>query len=367
MIKLIQPYIEYEEVEADLRRIFETKQFTKGPYVQTFIEALSDYTKARYVHLTSSATTALSTCLTLLNIQKGDEVIVSDFSFPASANVIENLGAIPIFVDVDLDTFNMNPKLLVSQITPRTKAVIFVDALGNPSNLLEIKNICANKGIPLIEDGACSIGSSIQNEKIGNIADLTCFSFHPRKLLTTGEGGAILTNNETWNHQLNILLNHGATIRDTGFDFIYSGFNYRLSDISCLLGIHQLNKLDDIIQRRQSLHDLYEANLTPLGFQAQKVNKDTTHNKQSVVFKTPPSIDRDKLINYLFVNHIEATMGTYSLSNTSFYTKKYQQQQINSAYLQKHTITLPCHDDVPAEKVIEKIVSFHKKTSTDLK
>ncbi|GAF63761.1 spore coat biosynthesis protein [Bacillus sp. TS-2] len=358
MIRIIKPYIHYEDVEADIKEIFKTKQLTKGPFVTKFTEALSDYTQANYVHFTSSATTALSTCLELINIKKGDEVIISDFSFPATANVVENIGAKPIFADVEIDTYNMDPTHLKSLINRQTKAVIFVDALGNPSNLLEVKKICEEHNIILIEDAACSIGSSINHKKIGNIADLTCFSFHPRKLLTTGEGGAILTNSTKWNEALKILLNHGATLSNQQIEFHSSGFNYRLPDLACVLGIHQLKILDQIIERRLELKKKYQSALEPLGYTLQTVKEPVKHNVQSIVFTTPNSINRNALIQYLYEHQIETTIGTYSLSQTSYYLRKYQSPQPNSLFLQNHTITLPCHDDVPFDYVIEVIQNY---------
>lgn len=167
-------------------------------------------------------------------------MIVSDFSFPATVNVIEDLGAKPIFADVDLETFNMLPEELESQITSRTKAVLFVDALGNPTGITNIKHICEAYGLPLVDDAACAMGSSEYGCKSGKIADLTCFSFHPRKLLTTGEGGAITTDREALKDWFSVKLNHGAAISDGQLDFMDFGYNYRLSDIQAALGIKQL-------------------------------------------------------------------------------------------------------------------------------
>ncbi|MCY9399006.1 aminotransferase class I/II-fold pyridoxal phosphate-dependent enzyme, partial [Bacillus haynesii] len=231
MIRLIEPYITFEEVEAELKEIFSSGMLTKGPFVRTFTDHISQYVGAKHAFLTTSATTALSMCLKILNVQPGDEVIVSDFSFPATVNVIEDLGAKPVFADVDLETFNMLPEELESQITSRTKAVLFVDALGNPTGITNIKHICEEYSLPLVDDAACAIGSSEYGCKSGKIADLTCFSFHPRKLLTTGEGGAITTDREEWKDWLSVKLNHGAAISDGQLDFIDFGYNYRLSDI----------------------------------------------------------------------------------------------------------------------------------------
>lgn len=216
---------------------------TKGPFVQQFTEKLKHYVGAKHGYLTTSATTALSTCLRLLNIQPGDEVILSDFSFPATVNVVEDVGAKPIFADVDLETFNMLPEELEKQVTPNTKAVIFVDALGNPAGITNIKQICHQYQLPLIDDAACALGSRENGVHSGKIADLTCFSFHPRKLLTTGEGGAITTDFDDWQDWLKMKLNHGAVYANEQMDFVDYGYNYRLPDIQCLMGLKQLEKL----------------------------------------------------------------------------------------------------------------------------
>lgn len=158
--------------------------------------------------MTTSATNGLGLALRVLGVGVSDEVIVSDFSFPATANVVEDLGAIPVFADVSLDTFNMSPSFLESRISAQTKAVIFVDALGNPSGIHQVKEVCRDHKLPLVEDAACAIGSAELGARCGNIADLTCFSFHPRKLLTTGEGGAITCNSDRYAADLAVKLNH---------------------------------------------------------------------------------------------------------------------------------------------------------------
>lgn len=347
MIRLIKPYISYEEVESEFRKVFDTGIFTKGEYSRIFPEELKRYTGSKYAFLTTSATTALTMCLKLLDIGRGDEVIVSDFSFPASANVIEDVGATPIFADVSLETFNMMPDQLESKITKKTKAVIFVDAFGNPSGLLRIKEICQKKNIPLIEDAACAIGSSINGVKVGNIADLTCFSFHPRKLLTTGEGGAILTSNDIYADRLAVKLNHGAN----EFDFIDYGYNYRLPELQCLMGITQLKKLDEIIRQRNDIKDQYCLRLENSGFFAQKVFNGIDHNVQSLVFKLPEGIDQQDLIFKLKSQNVETTIGTYSLSYCKYYREKYNDVQRNGKWLYNNTITLPCLKDLDVEQV----------------
>lgn len=360
MIKIIKPYINFEEVENEFRDIFESGWFTKGKFVESFKEELKNYSNAKYSFLTTSATTALTMSLKVLDIKKGDEVIVSDFSFPATVNVVEDLAATPIFADVDLDTYNMLPEDLERKITAKTKAVIFVDALGNPSGIHKIKEICEKNNIPLIEDAACAIGSKENNVKCGNIADFTCYSFHPRKLLTTGEGGAITVNNESYAKKLDIKLNHGARWNDGKMDFVDYGYNYRMSEIQAVMGIKQLAKLDEIIVSRNKIRNEYVEGLLPLGFDVQQINDDVIHNIQSLVFKVPFGVNRDNLVIYLKENGIETTLGTYCLSAGTYYKNKYNDIQPNAKYLEDNTITFPCYDGVDVEYIIRNIDKFIK-------
>ena len=356
MIKLVKPYISFEEVEGDFRSIFESGWFTKGQFVEGFRQEIKKYTGAKHSFLTTSATTALSVCLRVLGIKEGHEVLVSDFSFPATANVVEDVGAKPVFVDVSLETFNMLPYELEKQITSKTKAVIFVDAFGNLSGIHEIKNICKSRNIPLIEDAACALGSSEFGMKSGNIADLTCFSFHPRKVITTGEGGAIATNSEEFSKKLEIKLNHGSVSKNVGFDFIDYGYNFRMSELQAAMGITQLKKIDDIVVERNETREDFIAFLTDFGFVPQKINPGAISNVQSLVFTMPSKINRDDFIARLKSNHLEVTLGTYSLSSSSYYREKYNNVQKNALFLQENTLTFPCYRGVDVEKV-KSIVS----------
>lgn len=360
-IRLIKPYIGFDEVEADMRQIFESGIFTRGLHVEAFRKEICAYTGARHAHLATSATTALSVCLKLIGIEQGDEVVVSDFSFPATANVVEDLGARPVFADVSLDTYNILPSALRACMSEKTKAVIAVDAFGNPSGMHEIAAICKEYAVPFIEDAACAIGSSEFGLKVGNIADLTCFSFHPRKLLTTGEGGAITTNNEAWSAWFDIKLNHGASgMLGYGLDFIEHGYNYRLSEPQALMGRVQLNKLDAIVAERNQIRAAYVNFLEGAGFLPQVRNVDVVHNVQSLVFRVPTGISRDELILGLRSDGIETTIGTYCLSGTTYYQQRYSNVQPNAARLQEETITLPCYQGLDVERVCSAILSRSK-------
>ncbi|ABR91444.1 spore coat biosynthesis protein [Janthinobacterium sp. Marseille] len=358
-IRLIKPYLQFAEVEAEFREIFENGMFTRGQHVEALRQELKEYTGAKHAFLATSATTALWTCMKLLDIKQGDEVIVSDFSWPATANVVEDMGARPVFADVSLETFNMLPEDLESKINARTKAVIFVDALGNPSGLSEIKKICERHGVPLIEDAACAIGSSEFGRRCGSIADITCFSFHPRKLINTGEGGAILTDRDDWAQWLEIKLGAGVSgMKGPGVDFVDFGYNFRLPEMAALMGRRQLAKLESIVDERNEIRSLYVEKLAPLGYTVQKINDGVRHNIQSLVFRVPNDISRDSVIRELKNVGIESTIGTYALGSTTYYESKYSQGPANSKKLFESTLTLPCYRDVDVSRVARAIASI---------
>jgi dTDP-4-amino-4,6-dideoxygalactose transaminase len=357
MVRLIKPYIGFDEVKSEFEEILDSGILTRGKYSKLLPECICDYTGAKYAFNATSATTALSACLKVLNVGPGSEVVVSDFSFPATANVVEECGAVPIFADVSLETYNMLPEQLESKITKKTKAVIFVSALGNPDGLTEIKKICCNHNIPLINDAACGIGSSIEKLKVGNIADFECFSFHPRKLLTSGEGGAITTNNYKYAQTLEIILMHGAKIQPDGhMDFVTYGYNYRLPELQCVMLIKQISKLDSIVAERNAQRLRYSELLEPYGFVHQKHNVDKViHNMQSIVFSVPCGTDRDRLSSKLKLAGVETTIGTYCLSNCTYFKNKYKNVQSNAVWLEKNTLTLPCYNGVDINFVCDAI------------
>jgi dTDP-4-amino-4,6-dideoxygalactose transaminase len=352
----MKPYISYDEVEAEFKAVFESGIFTRGHNVENLRNELAEYTGSKHAFLMTSATTALWMCLKLLKIGAGDEVIVSDFSFPATANAVEDLGAVPVFADVDMDTFNMLPEELEKKINARTKAVIFVDALGSPSGLTEIKEICDKHGLPLIEDAACGIGSAENGRRCGSIADMTCFSFHPRKLISSGEGGAITTNRDDWAEWLDMKLMHGSKgMKGIAMDFIDYGYNFRLPELQAIMASKQLTKIEKIVDERNAIRNIYVSKLESLGFVAQKISEGARSNIQSLVFKVPEDCNRDDLVMALRKAGVETTIGTYAMSSGSYFMNKYANPQKNAVRLQNQTITLPCFNGLDVSLVTDAI------------
>jgi len=345
---LIDHNLKINDYKLDIEKIFHSNSFTQGKINQQFKNKLKKKYKVKNCFLLSSATTAMSICLEALGVKKGDEVAISDYSWISTAHVVENLGAIPVFIDVDRDTFNMSIADLKYKINKKTKSIIFVHSFGNPTNLEEIKKIAHNKSIPLIEDAACAIGSKIKNKYVGQDSFLACFSFHQRKVINTGEGGAIFSNNNKISKKIEkkLLLGSKKVKNKNYVDFDDTGHNYRLSEIQCLLGSKQLDKLNKKIKIRNQIYKKYTNFLKKYNFIPQKINSDYQSNIQSCTFITPPGVDRDLLIRYLKKNKIDSTIGTYSLSNSKYYKKKYSDPQINSYFLFKNCISFPCHENV---------------------
>lgn len=348
----------------EIKKIFKKNSFTKGINNEIFKKKIKKEFKIKNIILTSSATTALSLSLEVLNVKAGDEVIVSDFSWISSAHVIENIGAKPIFADVNIDTFNMCPNDLKKKINKNTKAIIFVHSFGNPSGFLEIKKISQKYKIPIIEDAACAIGSKIKSDYVGEKSDLACFSFHQKKILNTGEGGMITSSNSSLYKKILLKSNLGAVNKKNKFysDFIESGHNYRLSELQCLIGQKQVDGLKKKIQLRNLIFKRYSIELNKFGFVPQKIEKNYKSNIQSSTFLVPKKINRDNLILFLKKNNINSTIGTYSISNTLFYKKKYNSPQINSNYLFQNSISLPCHENINLKKVLQKIKIFYENS-----
>lgn len=257
--------IEEDDIQAVVN-VLKSDWLTTGPKVAEFEKALAERVGAKHVVVFSSGTAALHAAYYAAGVQEGDEVITSPITFAATANAALYLGAKPVFVDVDRDTININPGLIETAITERTKVIAPVDFAGHPADLSPIMKTAEEYNLVVVEDAAHSLGALYRGKKVGSIAHMTIFSFHPVKHITTGEGGAVATNNPDYYEKLLKFRSHGIVKeRDKLYEYhgLWSqemqqmGFNYRLTDIQCALGISQLRKLDRFLKRRQDLVDLY--------------------------------------------------------------------------------------------------------------
>lgn len=312
-----------DEVTA-VRKVLESGYLTQGPVTAEFEELVRGVVGSRFAFATSSATTGIHLALRAVGVEPGDEVIIPDFSFPATANAVIQQGATPIFVDIDLDTFNMDPALLEASITPRTTAIMPVHAFGLPADMDPILEIAARHEIPVVEDAACALSASYHGVQAGALGTAGVFSFHPRKIITTGEGGLVSTSDPTVADRIRVLRAHGAVRGELYMDFIDAGYNYRLSDVHAAIGIAQMAKLDDIIVARRRLAGLYGEALAGLtGVRTPVIPADVEHSFQSYVVLLDEDVDRDQVIRRMKQHDIETTLGTYSMHLQPYFRQRF--------------------------------------------
>ncbi|MDR3541691.1 MAG: DegT/DnrJ/EryC1/StrS family aminotransferase [Desulfosporosinus sp.] len=323
LIPIARP--EHDEGEAEaVRHVLATDWWTQGPEVERFEKEFAAFVCAPYACAVSSGTTALHLALLVAGVMPGDEVITVSHSFIATANAIRYCQAIPVFVDITPATFNIDPNLIEKVITSRTRAIVCVHQMGMPCDLAALITIAQRHGLVLIEDAACAAGSEIlqkgQWEKIGRPhGDLACFSFHPRKVLSTGDGGMITTANSGWDDRLRRLRHHGMNVpahfRHRAAKVICEGYgelgyNYRLTDIQAAIGRVQLGKLPDMVLRRRDLavryrHLLAGQRLITLPFEPEWARS----NWQSFAVRLAPEVDQLTLMQILLDNGIATRRG----------------------------------------------------------
>jgi perosamine synthetase len=255
-IPLSSPDITEQDIEA-VTAVLRTSRLSLGPKVEEFESAISRYVGCSDVIAVHSGTSGLHLCIRALGICEGDEVIVPSFAFIAVANAVRYERANPVFVDIDPRTLNLDPTLLEGSITSRTRAIIVVHTFGYPADLSALLEIARHHGLYVIEDACEAIGGEYKGQKVGTFGDVGVFAFYPNKQITTGEGGAVVTNNSAIAVRLRKLRNQGREDSEEWYQHSELGYNYRISDINCALGNEQLKRIEAILERRESIARAY--------------------------------------------------------------------------------------------------------------
>ena len=333
-VPITKPALGEEEARAPYESI-KTGWVTQGPKVAEFEKNLAEFVGAKHGIATTSCTTALHMALVALGVGPGDEVIVPSFSFIASANVILYTGATVVFADIDPRTFNVDPADVERRITKKTRALLPVDQIGLACDMDPLNALARQHGLVVVEDAAPTIGETYKGKRVGANADTVCFSFHPRKVITTGEGGMITTNDDQLAARLRTLRQHGMSVSDLARhnadrviieEYPELGFNYRMTDIQASIGIVQLRRLPELLQLRRARAARYDRELPAIrGLQIPFVPPYAEHTYQSYCLRLTKDcrLDREDLMTNLLRRGIATRRGVMASHLEQVYVKRY--------------------------------------------
>jgi dTDP-4-amino-4,6-dideoxygalactose transaminase len=305
----------------------------QGKYVQLLEESFTYYHGAKNAIAAANGTATLHLALLALNIGPGDEVIVPAFSFIATANVVELVGARCVFVDIDLLTFNIDVARLEEKITGLTKGIIPVHQFGLCCNIEEVCAIAAKHNVQVIEDAACALGATYNLKKAGTFGIFGSFSLHPRKVITAGEGGVLLTNDDELARRLRQMRNHGIDTESGKTEFVAAGFNYRLTDLQAALAWSQLNRVDEILAKKSELAQLYLSSINNPKIALPHVPSACRHSWQTFHVLLNNGLEQQEVIQNLKTQGIGANYGAQCIPAQVYYQQKYA---LDSAALFPH-------------------------------
>jgi perosamine synthetase len=352
-LRLAFPDVGDEEL-AEIAAVLETGHLTMGPKVEEFEALLAAATGTRHAAAVSSGTAALHLAVLALGIGEGDEVLVPAYTFPATGNVVALAGARPVLVDVDPVTMNIDPEDAARRVTSRTKAVLAVHLFGRPARLEELPDLT------VLEDAAGALGAAHRGRPCGSLGVLACFSFHPRKIVTTGEGGAVTTDDPLLDERVRSLRHHGWSPSSAYDHMPAPAFNYRLSDVLAALGIPQLRRLDELLAARERIAAGYAERLANLDVVLPEADAGDRHGWQAYVVQVD---SRDEVIAALRAQGIGCQIGTYALHRLGAYRDQGPFPGADAAF--ERALALPLHGRLTepdldrVAEALDKLVSHH--------
>lgn len=365
------PYGTQSITEEDIKAVEEVLRsdfLTTGPKVAEFEKKVAEYVGAKYAVAIANGTAALHAACFAAGIKEGDEVITTPMTFAASSNCVLYCGATPVFADIDPDTYNISPKEIEKKITSRTKAIIPVHYTGQPCEMDEIMAIAKKHNLIVIQDGAHALGGDYKGKKIGSLGDMTTFSFHPVKHITTGEGGMIVTDDEKLYKRLVLFRSHGITrdetmlLKNEGgwyYEQLDLGYNYRITDIQCALGISQLNRLEQFVARRRELVQRYQQAFEGMDELITPYEKEGCNSSWHLYVIQVNN--RKNVFNRLRNAGIGVNVHYIPVYKHPYYQKNGYHDVVceNAEKLYEHIISLPLYPDLTDEQqdyVIEKVI-----------
>ena len=364
MIRLARPRLGPAELSG-VRKVLTSGMLVQGGEVQRFEEEVAAYVGTRHAVAVSSGTAALHLALLALGVGPGDEVIAPAFTFPATTNVIEHVGAATTLADIDLRSFCLDSARMAEALSERTRAVVVVHEFGQSADLDRILDCARSRGLFVIEDAACALGTEHRGQRVGGIGEVGCFSFHPRKAITTGEGGVLVTNSNDLARRVRRLRNHGQEAgADGAISFVEAGFNYRLTNFQGAMGRAQMKRLPGQIQRRRELAARYDPYFASSGLiQAPARMEYGLHVFQTYHVLLPQGCDRTVVIELLKTRGIETNRGAYAIHEQPYYQRRYgyrDSQFENASMAAQRGLALPLHDGLSRRdirRVAEALIS----------
>jgi perosamine synthetase len=330
MIPIAKPYLTADDAQAAYDAIM-SGWITQGPRVQEFEEKFAAYTGAKHAVAVSNCTTGLHLAMIVAGIQAGEEVICPSMSYIATANSIMYMGATPVFAEVHPETYNLDVADAERRITSKTKAILLVHQIGMPADIDAFSALCKKHHLILIEDAACAAGSSYHGKKIGAHSDLVCFSFHPRKVISTGDGGMVTTNNDAYAERMKLLRQHGMSVNAGARhgatkiifeDHLEVAYNYRMTDIQAAVGIQQLAKLDWIVEERRKIAARYLTELADIDcirLPREESGYFTNWQSFSIYLKENAPMSRNELMQALLDKGIASRRGVMTSHRETAY------------------------------------------------